>query len=247
MTTDDSLANRYVLVVDDDVFVRNIVARFLRQAGAADVVEVASGREALNAIRSYEMGFDAIVSDVEMRPTNGLELLKAIRTGDGGLHRNLAVVLLTAHGDADLVGEALALDADAFVLKPIGRDELAERVLRVVERRTKIAPAETYAAVSVRSSTVPDPPSVARPLPPVSPSTKGPVPATIPDGAKLLALNLVPADSILATDVIGSDGQTLMRAQTLLTRNLLTRLADLRGLQSAMSELVVFEPAESAT
>jgi CheY-like chemotaxis protein len=128
------LENRHFLVVDDEEFVRALVARFLKRSGAAGVVEAADGREAIAAIASYEMVFDAIISDVKMRPMNGIELLRAIRTGAEGLKRNTPIVMLTAHAEAELVEQALALDADAFVVKPVKREALLERVLRVLQR-----------------------------------------------------------------------------------------------------------------
>jgi DNA-binding NarL/FixJ family response regulator len=227
---DESLENRYFLVVDDEPFVRNLVARFLRQSGAAGVVEAASGSEALAAIASYEMTFSAVISDIDMPATNGLQLLQAIRTGAGGLRRNTAFVLLTAHADGNLVSRALQLDADAFVLKPVGRDEITERVLRVVERRVAIRPSEEYAALDVPSdlSAIADEPAV--------------LPAALPAGAKTLRLGLVAANSILAVDLAGADGQRLLGARTVLTRSLLARLDDLRRIHPTVRELSVFEP-----
>ena len=84
MKTMDRLTNRYFLVVDDEDFVRTLVARFLKQSGAAGVIEVANGQQAISAINSYDMTFDAVVTDINMRPMNGLELLSAIRTGRAG-------------------------------------------------------------------------------------------------------------------------------------------------------------------
>ena len=133
MNTVDCLANRHFLVVDDEGFIRTLVARFLKRSGAAAVVEAADGGQAMAAIASYDMTFDAIISDINMRPVSGIELLRAIRTGAGGLKRNTPVLLLTVHAEAELVAEAMALDADAFVLKPVERKSLIDRVLRVLE------------------------------------------------------------------------------------------------------------------
>jgi CheY-like chemotaxis protein len=147
MSTANCLANRHFLVVDDEEFVRVLVARFLKRSGAAGVVEAVDGSEAIAAIASYDMAFDAVISDVKMRPMNGIELLRAIRTGAFGLKRNLPVLMLTAHAEVELVAEALALDADAFVVKPVKREALIDRVLRVLERTGPIQPVAAYAAV----------------------------------------------------------------------------------------------------
>src|SRR5581483_6515261 len=97
MSETERLKNRHFLVVDDEAFIRTLVARFLRRSGAAGVVEAADGREAIGAIESCDMAFDAVISDIKMQGMNGLELLSAIRTGAGGLKRNTPVLMLTAH------------------------------------------------------------------------------------------------------------------------------------------------------
>ncbi len=148
MNTEEALANRHFLVVDDEKFIRTLVARFLKRSGAAIVVEAADGSQAAAAIASYEMTFDAVISDINMRPVNGIDLLRAIRTGAGGLKRNTPVLLLTVHGEAEFVAEAMALDADAFVLKPVERKSLIDRILRVLESAVPIATAAHYATVA---------------------------------------------------------------------------------------------------
>jgi DNA-binding NarL/FixJ family response regulator len=147
MIASDRLANRHFLVVDDEEFVRVLVTRFLNRSGAAGVVAVADGREAIDAILNYEMAFDAVITDINMRPMNGIDLLRAVRMGTEGLKRNMAVIVLTAHSEAALVAEALALDANAFVVKPVEREVLVERIMRVLEHTQPIQPAAWYGAI----------------------------------------------------------------------------------------------------
>lgn len=142
MNTKDCFANRHFLVVDDEAFIRTVVARFLRGSGAANVVEAADGGAAIAAMAAYALKFDAVISDINMRPVNGIELLRTIRAGRNGLKENTPVLMLTVHAEAELVAEAMALDADAFVLKPIHREDLIERVLRVLEPTVPIQPTE---------------------------------------------------------------------------------------------------------
>ncbi len=144
MNTEDRLANRHFLVVDDEEFIRSLIVRFLKQAGAAGVVEAADGMQAIEAIGKSDMAFDAVITDIKMRRMNGLELLRAIRTGARGLKRNMPVLVLTAHAEAEHVAEALALDADAFVVKPVGREPLIDRVIRVLERTVPIQSVASY-------------------------------------------------------------------------------------------------------
>jgi CheY-like chemotaxis protein len=230
------LVNRHFLVVDDEEFVRTLVSRFLKRSGAAGVIEASDGIEAIAAIGSYDMLFDVIVSDINMRPMNGLELLSAIRTGAGGLKRNTPVLMLTAHAEADFVADALALDADAFVVKPIARETLIDRVVRVLERTVPIGPAARYAAVGK------------------GPKGEGvsPAPAllsgVVPSGdmiatAQHVALENVKVNSILAQDIRFGEAENLLLASpVILTQALLERLNDLQQLHNTYSHLWVVEP-----
>ncbi len=235
MSISNCLVNRHFLVVDDEEFVRTLVSRFLKRSGAAGVIEASDGIEAITAIGTYDMLFDVIVSDINMRPMNGLELLSAIRTGAGGLKRNTPVLMLTAHAEADFVADALALDADAFVVKPIGRETLIDRVVRVLERTVPIGPAARYEAVGKGPKG-----AGASPAPLLS--------GTVPSGdavakAQSVALEDVKVNSILAQDIRFGEAQNLLLASpVILTQALLERLKDLRHIHNSYTSLWVVEP-----
>jgi len=234
MNISNCFTNRHFLIVDDEEFVRTLVARFLKQSGAAGVVEAADGNEAIAAIHSYDMLFDVVISDIHMRPMNGLELLRAIRTGAGGLKRNTPVLMLTAYAEADFVAEALALDADAFVVKPVGRETLIDRVVRVLERTIPIQPAASYAGVGGGDAGA---------VPWAAVTERSEVPGGPVAAAQHVALEEVKANSILAQDIRFGDAQKLLlAAPVILTQALLARLKDLRYLHNSYSHLWVVEP-----
>jgi CheY-like chemotaxis protein len=263
MDSVDRLANRHFLVVDDEDFVRNLIVRFLTQSGASGVVEATDGRQAIEAIQSYDMTFDAVISDIHMEPMNGLQLLYAIRTGAGGLKRNLPVLLLSAYGHCEFVTDALALDADAFVLKPVGRDALVDRLVRVFDRNVAICPAQTYAAVPIEPQAPPlpklDPAPPTKPLvitvggafgassastpgAPAKPRERGSVRET-DSREKRVAICEVKPGSVLTQDVyIGDPPKLLLAAPAILTRATLDRLEDLRQVHDSYNALYVIEP-----
>jgi two-component system chemotaxis response regulator CheY len=218
------LANRHFLVVDDEEFIRSLVVRFLKQAGAAGVVEAWDGLQAIEAIGESDMAFDAVITDINMRAMNGLALLRAIRCGARGLKRNTPVLVLTAHAEAEHVAEALALDADAFVVKPVGREPLIDRVVRVLERTVPIQPVAAYGPTPTNAS--------------LSPVTK-----EITQGqVREIPLGLVKENSILTQDIhIGNPEMLLVAAPVILTKAMLDRLKDLSQLHDG-SQLSVVEP-----
>jgi CheY-like chemotaxis protein len=261
MSTQERLANRHFLVVDDEEFVRTLVARYLRRSGAAGVVEAADGREAIAAIASYDMAFDAIVTDINMRPMNGIELLRAIRLGSGGLKRNTPVLVLTAHSEAEHVAEAFALDADAFVVKPVEREALVDRILRVLGRTLTIQPAAHYAAFGALDESATAAPALehAPPTKPLLVSVESVFTAMTEDegmthaarpplspltAARKVALAEVKANSILAQDIyIVDTPRLLLAAPSILTQSMLDRLKDLRQIHDCYSHVFVIAPA----
>jgi len=116
-----------VLVVDDEVSIREIVRGFLEKDGMA-VGEAADGPSAVEIAR--ETAPDVIVLDVMLPGFDGLEVLRRIRT-----FADPYVVLLTArHEEVDrIVG--LTVGADDYLTKPFSPRELVARVHALLRRR----------------------------------------------------------------------------------------------------------------
>jgi len=119
-----------ILLVDDEVSLRKVLASALRREGY-DVVSAKDGEEALALIDASDAPdtgepFDLVVTDLRMPNVDGMELLRRVRARA----KELPVVMLTAHGTVDLAVSALKQGAFDFVTKPYERDEL----LRIVEK-----------------------------------------------------------------------------------------------------------------
>jgi DNA-binding response OmpR family regulator len=124
-----------VLVVDDDVTVREVVVSYLRAAGHA-VVEAADGGEALRAMRSEPA--DLLVLDLMMPGIDGLEVCRRLRTTS-----DVPIIMLTALGaEVDRV-VGLESGADDYVTKPFSPRELVLRVEALLRRVGEKARPET--------------------------------------------------------------------------------------------------------
>jgi len=106
-----ALAGRRVLVVDDERAIAVQVARQLERAGATCVL-AHSGTEGLEQIAT--LGFDVVVTDVQMPGASGFDLLDAARQ----LPEPPAVVLLAGPGETVEAAAALERGADGCVVKP---------------------------------------------------------------------------------------------------------------------------------
>jgi DNA-binding response OmpR family regulator len=117
-----------VLVVDDEPMVREVVSRYLQLDGMR-VHEAADGTAALALLAADPP--DLVVLDVMLPGTDGLSILRTLRTrGD------IPVILLTARAEEIDRVLGLELGADDYVVKPFSPRELVARV-RTVLRRTQ--------------------------------------------------------------------------------------------------------------
>jgi DNA-binding NtrC family response regulator len=119
-----------VLVVEDDGRLRRGIARALRESWE-EVVEAASGEEALAALRDPGAEpFDAVLSELRLPGPDGLAVLRAARERDP----RTGVVLLTARGSIEAAVEAMREGAFDFLQKPVDLEEVELRVARAVEQ-----------------------------------------------------------------------------------------------------------------
>jgi signal transduction histidine kinase/CheY-like chemotaxis protein len=117
-----------VLLADDNADMRTYVTGLL--APHVDIVAVADGQEALEALRSGPR-FDLVLSDVMMPRMDGMQLLAAIRSSEQ--LRRTPVVLLSARAGQEAAVEALEGGADDYVIKPFTAPELIARVRSTLE------------------------------------------------------------------------------------------------------------------
>jgi DNA-binding response OmpR family regulator len=116
-----------VMVVDDDVTVREVVVTYLRAAGY-EVGEAADGESALTGLRGERA--DLVVLDLMLPGIDGLEVCRRLRVrGD-----DVPVIMLTALGSETDRVVGLERGADDYVTKPFSPRELVLRVESVLRR-----------------------------------------------------------------------------------------------------------------
>jgi CheY-like chemotaxis protein len=118
-------ATARILVVDDELIVRNWIARLLLEEGYT--VEIATdGAEALRMAHANPEGFDLVVTDVRMPQMDGWQLGRRVREAWPGLP-----VLYISGYDV----HQSAPGPHAFLRKPFEADELLRRVAELLRDR----------------------------------------------------------------------------------------------------------------
>ncbi len=113
-----------LLVVDDIEDNRFTLTQRLRRQGYEDIVESASGLEAMEALRTER--FDLVLLDVMMPEMDGYETLERIKT-DPSL-RDIPVIMISALDEMDSVVRCIKLGAEDYLPKPFNATLLQARV-----------------------------------------------------------------------------------------------------------------------
>jgi two-component system, OmpR family, response regulator ResD len=124
--------NAKVLVVDDEPMVRDVLARYLQQAGF-QVRAVEDGQQALDEFA--EQTPDIVLLDLMLPRVDGLEVFNRMRRA-----ASTPVIMLTARGDETDRIVGLEVGADDYITKPFSPPEVVART-RAVLRRTISNPA----------------------------------------------------------------------------------------------------------
>ncbi|WAC29015.1 MULTISPECIES: response regulator [unclassified Ancylobacter] len=118
-----------VLVVDDYKTMVRIIRNLLKQIGFEDVDEAADGAEALAKLKERQYGL--VISDWNMEPMTGYELLKQVR--DDSVLNALPFIMVTAEAKSENVIAAKKAGVNNYIVKPFNAQTLKSKIETVFE------------------------------------------------------------------------------------------------------------------
>lgn len=126
------MKNKKILVIEDDLTLRNVLAEFLEAEGF--IVTVASdGEEGLTLINDRP---DIVLLDIILPKKDGFEVLRAIKNNKD--LSDIPVILLTNLGSLDDIEKALALGATTYLVKGDYQiKEIVEKIKDVLSLKQK--------------------------------------------------------------------------------------------------------------
>ena len=124
-----------ILLIDDEEVLLEAVSDDLKENGFK-VTTAVSGKEGLRSFKMLQ--HDLVIVDLKMEAMDGLEVSRQIKQ----TNPETPIMILTAYGSMETAIEAIRLDVDDYVVKPINRDDLFEKINHCLKRKNNSQPAK---------------------------------------------------------------------------------------------------------
>jgi CheY-like chemotaxis protein len=121
-----------VLIVDDESTMRKVTKSLLQVIGVKTIYEANDGRSGLEAICRWAP--DVVILDWSMPSPNGPEFVRQVRAPGRFPYPDVAIIMLTAHGERSRVVEAVRLGVNEFLLKPVSSTALLARLVSILAK-----------------------------------------------------------------------------------------------------------------
>ena len=117
-----------ILIVDDYKTMLRIVRGLLKRIGFENLDEAAGGAEAFNKMKEKTYGL--VISDWNMEPVTGLDLLKKVR-GNGSL-KDTPFIMITAESTAENVITTKDARVSNYIVKPFNAEMLKQKLIAIL-------------------------------------------------------------------------------------------------------------------
>jgi two-component system chemotaxis response regulator CheY len=119
-----------VLVVDDSMFVTKQMGQILSSEGFEVVATAGDGEEGVAKYKELFPNVDLVTMDITMPKMDGITALEKIIEFD----KNAKVIMVSALGKQDLVKKSLLSGAKNYIVKPLDRKKVLERIVMTLDK-----------------------------------------------------------------------------------------------------------------
>ncbi|ULQ60211.1 response regulator [Brucepastera parasyntrophica] len=119
-----------VLIVDDSIFVAKQIGQILTSEGYEVIATAVDGMDGVEKFKELHPNVDLVTMDITMPRMDGITALEHIMNYD----KNAKVVMISALGKEELVKKSLLLGAKNYIVKPLDRKKVLERIASVLKR-----------------------------------------------------------------------------------------------------------------
>jgi two-component system, chemotaxis family, chemotaxis protein CheY len=123
--------NMHVLVVDDYQTMIRIIKNLLKQLGFNNIDEATDGGAAYEMLSTKKYGL--VISDWNMEPVSGLDLLKKVRSTSGNDNiSKIPFIMVTAESKTENVIAAKQAGVNNYIVKPFNAETLKSKIASVI-------------------------------------------------------------------------------------------------------------------
>ena len=131
-----------ILLVDDNHYMRVLLAEILRAIGVKEIHEANDGAEGLQMLREHSV--DIVMTDLSMQPLDGIDFVRLLRQSPDSPDPICPVIMITGHSTIARVNEARDAGVNEFLVKPLTARGVIERIHQVVENPRTYVRSEDY-------------------------------------------------------------------------------------------------------
>ena len=117
-----------ILVIDDELFMRQLTHRVLDEIGIYQVTAAEDGFDALTKFSTTRKNFDLVICDLEMPNMDGIEFVSRLRHNSKLPNSNVPVLIVTGLSGEDSVLSAIESGIHGYLVKPISKLALENRI-----------------------------------------------------------------------------------------------------------------------
>ena len=119
-----------VLVVDDSMFIAKQLGQIFSSEGFEVAGTAADGAQGVEKYKELHPNVDLVTMDITMPVMDGVSALEKILEFD----KDACVIMVSALGKEDVVKKSLLMGAKSYIVKPLDRKKVLERVVSVLKR-----------------------------------------------------------------------------------------------------------------
>ncbi len=120
--------NMNILIVDDYKTMLRIIENLLKQLGFKNVLQATDGSAAIRILREAPVGL--VISDWNMQPMTGLQLLKEVRADER--LKTTPFIMVTAESKTENVVAAKEAGVNNYIVKPFNAETLKSKIVAVI-------------------------------------------------------------------------------------------------------------------
>ena len=136
------LSHLQLLVIDDSAYMRTMLSSILNNLGSRNMKMAKEGGAGLQVLRTFPI--DIVIVNWMMRPIDGIEFTRALRTASDSPNPMLPVIMVSGHTEPERVAAARNAGVTEFLSKPVSPREVYLRIEEVILRPRQFVQNKTF-------------------------------------------------------------------------------------------------------